>query len=154
MEEEKTSHVGETSVLECMASGSPRPRLQWLKDARPLQKTPRHFFTADNQLLIIVETVWDDAGTYTCEMSNTLGIMRGVTRLKVLSADGQVRVCFCVLLELCVGEGVWGGWALHFFVVLFFCVWGRGGVGWGGGRPGHHPGGVTRLKVLSADGQV
>lgn len=94
MEEEKTTRVGETSVLECMASGSPRPKLQWLKDAQPLQETPRHFFTADNQLLIIVETTWDDAGTYTCEMSNTLGIMRGVTRLKVLSADGQV-CCAC-----------------------------------------------------------
>lgn len=101
MEEEKTTRVGETSVLECMASGSPRPKLQWLKDAQPLQETPRHFFTADNQLLIIVETTWDDAGTYTCEMSNTLGIMRGVTRLKVLSADGQV-CCACGVFIQCL----------------------------------------------------
>ncbi|XP_076447859.1 uncharacterized protein LOC143284771 isoform X2 [Babylonia areolata] len=89
MEEEKRTHIGETSVLECMASGSPRPKLQWFKDGQPLVITPRHFFTADNQLLIIVETTWDDDGTYTCEMSNTLGIMRDVTRLTVLSADGQ-----------------------------------------------------------------
>lgn len=89
MEDEKNTQVGDTSVLECMASGSPRPKLQWLKDSQPLVETPRHFFTADNQLLIVVETTWEDAGTYTCEMSNTLGIMRGVTRLKVISNDGQ-----------------------------------------------------------------
>ena len=94
MEEEKVTREGETSVLECMASGSPRPKLQWLKDGQPLVVTPRHFFTADNQLLIIVETTWDDAGTYSCEMSNTLGIMRGVTRLTVVSASGEVRECF------------------------------------------------------------
>ena len=84
------TEVGETSVLECMASGSPRPDITWLKDAQPLEETPRHFFTADNQLLIIVETQWSDAGTYTCEMSNTLGKMRGLTKLKVLNAEGQV----------------------------------------------------------------
>jgi hypothetical protein len=92
MEEEKLTALGETSVLECMAAGSPRPKLHWLKDNQPLVETPRHFFTANNQLLIIVETTWQDAGTYTCEMSNTLGITRGVTRLKVVSSDGQVSI--------------------------------------------------------------
>ncbi|KAK7493921.1 hypothetical protein BaRGS_00014803 [Batillaria attramentaria] len=89
MKDEMTTRVGETSVLECMASGSPRPKLQWLKDSQALEVTPRHFFTADNQLLIIVETKWEDQGTYTCEMSNTLGIMRGRTKLRVMSRDGQ-----------------------------------------------------------------
>ncbi|XP_076469744.1 uncharacterized protein LOC143300070 [Babylonia areolata] len=89
MEEEKVTRVGETAVLECMASGSPRPKLRWLKDGQPLDVTPRHFFTADGQLLIVVETRWEDAGLYTCEMSNTLGIMRGNTKLHIVSSDGQ-----------------------------------------------------------------
>lgn len=92
MEEQKTTSIGETSVLECMASGSPRPKLRWLKDGEPLDVTQRHFFTADNQLLIIVETRWEDAGLYTCEMSNTLGIKRGVTRLRVIT-DVNVSSC-------------------------------------------------------------
>lgn len=89
MKDEVITRVGDTSVLECMASGSPRPKLQWLKNSQALDVTQRHFFTADNQLLIIVETKWEDQGTYTCEMSNTLGIMRGSTKLRVMSRDGQ-----------------------------------------------------------------
>lgn len=99
MKDDMTTRVGETSVLECMASGSPRPKLQWLKDSQALEVTPRHFFTADNQLLIIVETKWEDQGTYTCEMSNTLGIMRGNTKLRVMSRNGEV----CTHLSCLVG---------------------------------------------------
>ncbi len=46
---------GETAVLECLSSGSPRPRLSWRTDGAPLEPTERHFFTADSQLLIIVK---------------------------------------------------------------------------------------------------
>lgn len=37
------------------ASGSPKPVLYWRKDHGELYATERHFFTADNQLLIIVK---------------------------------------------------------------------------------------------------
>ena len=47
--------IGETLVLECIASGSPKPYLTWKKNKGPLYPTERHFFTADNQLLIIVK---------------------------------------------------------------------------------------------------
>lgn len=75
---------GETAVLQCIAGGSPAPRLNWTKDDSPLLVTERHFFAAANQLLIIVDSTEADAGTYTCEMSNTLGTERGNIRLAVL----------------------------------------------------------------------
>ena len=54
---------GETAVIECQASGSPKPRLVWKKNGQVLDGTrKRHFFTADNQLLIIVKVTEEDSG--------------------------------------------------------------------------------------------
>uniref|UniRef100_A0A8D0CBH5 Leucine rich repeats and immunoglobulin like domains 3 n=1 Tax=Salvator merianae TaxID=96440 RepID=A0A8D0CBH5_SALMN len=81
---DRTVTKGETTVLQCIAGGSPPPRLNWTKDDSTLVVTERHFFAAGNQLLIIVDTDFDDAGKYTCEMSNTLGTERGNIRLNVI----------------------------------------------------------------------
>ncbi|ELU11894.1 hypothetical protein CAPTEDRAFT_221265 [Capitella teleta] len=86
---DKVSVLGDTSVLECLASGSPKPHLTWFKDREELVVTERHFLTADDQLLIIVQTTADDAGLYTCVMSNTLGTEKGVTELSVVTSRGQ-----------------------------------------------------------------
>ncbi|XP_067246879.1 leucine-rich repeats and immunoglobulin-like domains protein 3 [Chanodichthys erythropterus] len=81
---DRTVAKGETAVLQCIAGGSPPPRLNWTKDDNPLVVTERHFFAAGNQLLIIVDAAEGDAGTYTCEMSNPLGTERGNVRLAIL----------------------------------------------------------------------
>ncbi|XP_075407474.1 leucine-rich repeats and immunoglobulin-like domains protein 3 [Tenrec ecaudatus] len=81
---DRTVTKGETAVLQCIAGGSPPPRLNWTKDDSPLVLTDRHFFAAGNQLLIIVDSDVGDAGKYTCEMSNTLGTERGNVRLSVI----------------------------------------------------------------------
>ena len=86
--ENRETEEGKTTVLECMSSGSPKPRVNWLMDGEPLHLTQRHFFTAENQLLIIVETLPSDAGLYTCVMTNTLGTERGTSRLRVISLNG------------------------------------------------------------------
>ncbi|KAM4569438.1 leucine-rich repeats and immunoglobulin-like domains protein 3 [Odontesthes bonariensis] len=80
---DRTVAKGETAVLQCIAGGSPPPRLNWTKDDSPLVVTERHFFAAANQLLIIVDAAEADAGKYTCEMSNALGTERGNVRLAV-----------------------------------------------------------------------
>ncbi|KDR15620.1 hypothetical protein L798_09433, partial [Zootermopsis nevadensis] len=85
--ENKEIIAGEPIVLECMASGSPKPRLTWRKDGRDLIVTERHFFTADDQLLVIVDTDLSDAGSYECEMSNTLGKEQGFSQLSVIPAS-------------------------------------------------------------------
>ncbi|MEQ2161878.1 hypothetical protein GOODEAATRI_014136 [Goodea atripinnis] len=81
---DRTVAKGETAVLQCIAGGSPSPRLNWTKDDSPLVVTERHFFAAANQLLIIVDAAEADVGKYTCEMSNALGTERGNVRLVVL----------------------------------------------------------------------
>ncbi|KAL3977460.1 biotinidase [Sarotherodon galilaeus] len=81
---DRTVAKGETAVLQCIAGGSPPPKLNWTKDDSPLVVTERHFFAAANQLLIIVDAAEADAGKYTCEMSNTLGTERGNVRLTVV----------------------------------------------------------------------
>ncbi|XP_017796550.1 PREDICTED: leucine-rich repeats and immunoglobulin-like domains protein 3 isoform X3 [Habropoda laboriosa] len=84
--ENKEITVGGSIVLECMASGTPRPKLSWRKNGNPLQATERHFFTAEDQLLIIVDTKVGDAGSYECEMSNSLGSVVGASHLTVKPA--------------------------------------------------------------------
>ncbi|CAH1784097.1 unnamed protein product [Owenia fusiformis] len=92
MPSEMHSKEGETTVLQCMASGSPKPMLTWQKDDKPLEVTPRHFFTTNNQLLVIVQTSPGDAGKYTCEMANTLGTSRDDTILRVLPTKSRPHV--------------------------------------------------------------
>lgn len=82
--EDRTVARGETVVLQCIAGGSPTPRLNWTKDDGPLIVTERHFFAAANQLLIIVDAGPEDIGKYTCVMSNTLGTERGHIYLNVI----------------------------------------------------------------------
>ncbi|KAG9490248.1 hypothetical protein GDO78_005898 [Eleutherodactylus coqui] len=81
---DRTVSKGETTVLQCIAGGNPTPRVNWTKDDKPLIVTERHFFAAGNQLLILVDTDFEDAGKYTCEMSNILGTERGNIHLSVI----------------------------------------------------------------------
>ncbi|PSN57328.1 hypothetical protein C0J52_02121 [Blattella germanica] len=75
------------TVEECMASGSPKPKLLWKKDGKELVITERHFFTADDQLLVIVDTDISDAGTYECQISNSLGTEQGFSQLFIIPAS-------------------------------------------------------------------
>jgi len=52
----------ETVVVECPVSGSPKPKLTWYKNGEKLEPTERHFFAADNQLLILVKAKVSDSG--------------------------------------------------------------------------------------------
>ncbi|XP_065789405.1 leucine-rich repeats and immunoglobulin-like domains protein 1 isoform X3 [Muntiacus reevesi] len=86
--EDRVVSVGETVALQCKANGSPPPRISWLKGDRPLSLTERHHFTPGNQLLVVQNVVAEDAGRYTCEMSNALGTERAHSQLSVLPTPG------------------------------------------------------------------
>ncbi|XP_067284670.1 leucine-rich repeats and immunoglobulin-like domains protein 3 [Pseudorasbora parva] len=112
---------GETAVLQCIAGGSPAPRLNWTKDGGALELTDRHFFAAGNQLLIIVEAAEPDAGRYSCQISNALGTQRGDLTLSILpnpncdpglvagsaagSEDGWTTVGIVIMAVVCCVVG-------------------------------------------------
>ncbi|XP_051873885.1 leucine-rich repeats and immunoglobulin-like domains protein 1 isoform X2 [Pristis pectinata] len=109
--EDQTVVIGETIALQCMASGSPSPRITWLKGDEPLVVTKRHHFTPGNQLLIIRNVVSDDGGKYTCEMSNPLGTERAHSHLSILPSsacvvgqnkqDGTMTVGIIIIAVVC-----------------------------------------------------
>ncbi|XP_038666521.1 leucine-rich repeats and immunoglobulin-like domains protein 1 isoform X1 [Scyliorhinus canicula] len=109
--EDQTVVIGETIALQCIASGSPSPRITWLKGDEPLVVTKRHHFTSGNQLLIIRNVVLDDGGKYTCEMSNTLGTERAHSHLSILPSsscvvgqnkkDGTMTVGIIIIAVVC-----------------------------------------------------
>ncbi|XP_006027681.1 leucine-rich repeats and immunoglobulin-like domains protein 1 isoform X1 [Alligator sinensis] len=86
--EDHVASVGETVALQCKATGSPPPRITWLKGDQPLVVTERHHFTPGNQLLIVRNVILEDAGKYTCEMSNTLGTERAHSHVSILQSLG------------------------------------------------------------------
>ncbi|XP_061689794.1 leucine-rich repeats and immunoglobulin-like domains protein 2 isoform X2 [Syngnathoides biaculeatus] len=121
--EDRTVARGETAVLQCIAGGSPAPRLNWTKDDGPLALTERHFFAAANQLLIIVDAGPGDAGKYTCIMSNTLGTERGHIYLGVAPSpncdsgagydqDGWTTAGIVVIVVVCCVVGTSLVWVI------------------------------------------
>ncbi|KAE8612587.1 hypothetical protein XENTR_v10012906 [Xenopus tropicalis] len=86
--EDRVVSTGATLALQCKASGSPPPRITWLKGDEPLVMTERHHYTPGNQLLIIRQVMSEDAGKYTCEMSNTLGTERAYSHVSIASTAG------------------------------------------------------------------
>nr|XP_020448576.1 leucine-rich repeats and immunoglobulin-like domains protein 1 isoform X2 [Monopterus albus]XP_020448577.1 leucine-rich repeats and immunoglobulin-like domains protein 1 isoform X3 [Monopterus albus] len=82
--EDRSVVVGDTVALQCKALGSPPPRITWLHNDQPLGPSDRHHFTPGNQLLVISAISLEDAGHYTCLMSNTLGTERAHSQLMVM----------------------------------------------------------------------
>ncbi|KAK2862453.1 hypothetical protein Q5P01_001986 [Channa striata] len=81
--EDRSVVIGDTVALQCKALGSPPPRITWLRNDQPLHPSDRHHFTPGNQLLVIGSASLEDAGRYTCLMSNTLGTERAHSQLVV-----------------------------------------------------------------------
>ncbi|TWW61778.1 Leucine-rich repeats and immunoglobulin-like domains protein 1 [Takifugu flavidus] len=86
--EDRRVVAGDTVALQCKALGSPPPRITWLRNDQPLRPSDRHHFTPGNQLLVISPASMEDAGRYTCLMSNTLGTERAHSQLMVSQRRG------------------------------------------------------------------
>ena len=119
----KTVSLGDTAVLECQASGAPRPSLMWTHNNDPLVTTNRHFLTADNQLLIIVKVERGDHGQYQCVMHNELGTVSGTSVLSVQGADsgalGQGSTTSTGVIVIAVVSCVLGTSAVWLVIICY-----------------------------------
>ncbi|KAM7409728.1 hypothetical protein PAMA_001291 [Pampus argenteus] len=72
---EKLTTVLDSSVnIECVATGSPPPQLNWLRNGLPLPVSSHIRLLSAGQVLRITRTQVSDGGTYTCVASNRAGV--------------------------------------------------------------------------------
>ncbi|XP_067893515.1 hemicentin-1 isoform X1 [Heterodontus francisci] len=72
--QELTTILENSINIECMATGSPPPQLNWLKNGLPLPISSQIRLLSAGKVLRIVRTQVSDAGTYTCVASNRAGV--------------------------------------------------------------------------------
>ena len=83
MRKEVTVSVGDSLVLECYASGAPRPFITWLKDSTRI-RSDRHVVLAESgQLLVIAQVEEEDGGSYSCQATNSQGNVKQTATVKI-----------------------------------------------------------------------
>uniref|UniRef100_A0A2S2QU68 Leucine-rich repeats and immunoglobulin-like domains protein 1 n=1 Tax=Sipha flava TaxID=143950 RepID=A0A2S2QU68_9HEMI len=110
----KQVKVGEEVVLECLNYGSPKPKIKWTKNGIPLASSNRHYFTAEDQILVIMETKADDSGTYKCEIANPLGIKVQEVEVLILPLYRSLihdyaigLTVIAIILCIVITSGIW-----------------------------------------------
>lgn len=92
--------VNNDIVLECVAMGSPRPDIIWLKDGMRIGEDEKRVISVMGSLcrLIIRNVTEHDNGRYTCEASNkegrvsTFARLQTVTDPKIFEADTNLKM--------------------------------------------------------------
>ena len=78
--------IGSDAVLKCnYPTIYPPVKVMWYFNNTMLNITKRHFFTEEENVLVIDSTRERDSGLYQCKIYNSLGSASGVTKLEVLS---------------------------------------------------------------------
>ncbi|KAM4722858.1 hemicentin-1 [Rhinophrynus dorsalis] len=76
--------VLDTSInIECLATGSPTPQINWLKNGLPLPVSSQVRLLSGGQVIRISSVQKSDAGTYTCVASNRAGVDKKDHNLQV-----------------------------------------------------------------------
>ncbi|XP_053341492.1 hemicentin-1 [Clarias gariepinus] len=109
-----TTVVDSSVSIECVASGSPPPQLNWLKNGLPLAVSSHLRPVSAGQVLRIARVQASDGGTYTCVASNRAGVDNRHYNLQVYvppSLDGAGSTDDVTLMKgsmvalVCVSDG-------------------------------------------------
>nr|KAF6314649.1 hemicentin 2 [Myotis myotis] len=74
---------GHPARLLCEARGVPAPDVTWFKDGAPLPPSPEAVYTRGGRQLQLGRAQGSDAGVYTCQARNPVGVAEKATRLEV-----------------------------------------------------------------------
>ncbi|XP_048450026.1 palladin-like [Rhincodon typus] len=96
--QDTSASEGQVVVLECRVKGTPPIKVQWLRqgaeiedspDFRILQKKPRSATEPEEEIctLVIAETFAEDAGTFTCTVTNPAGNVSCSAQLTLRPGD-------------------------------------------------------------------
>ncbi|XP_035878268.1 hemicentin-2 [Phyllostomus discolor] len=80
---EVTAIEGQPVRFLCEARGVPTPDISWFKDGAPLPPSPEVAYTRGGRQLQLGRARGSDAGVYTCQASNAVGVMEKDARLEV-----------------------------------------------------------------------
>ncbi|XP_021257208.1 papilin isoform X2 [Numida meleagris] len=83
-----TAVMGQNIQLVCKASISPFSRVEWMKDGRPVS-SDRHIYQSDSSL-VISHVKLEDAGTYTCLISDGRTERRRQIQLQIIEYQSAV----------------------------------------------------------------
>ena len=83
MRSEVVVSIGDSVVLQCVASAAPLPSILWIKDGNIVVKSSHVVFAEGGQFLVIAEAKEEDSGNYACEASNSQGAVSQRTQLSV-----------------------------------------------------------------------
>ena len=93
--EDESAVEGSNAILECLASGSPKPHISWNKEGvlitEGLEK--RYHLTENGSLLLIKDVQPEDEGRYECVLTNAVGTARGFSTLTILPSNNQYSEC-------------------------------------------------------------
>ncbi|XP_047673954.1 hemicentin-1 isoform X2 [Tachysurus fulvidraco] len=109
-----TTVVDSSLNIECVASGSPPPQINWLKNGLPLAVSSHIRPLSAGQVLRIARVQVSDGGTYTCVASNRAGVDNKHYNLQVYvppsldgagSTDDVTLVRGSMVALVCVSDG-------------------------------------------------
>ncbi|VDO46957.1 unnamed protein product [Brugia timori] len=77
-----------SSQFKCIVTGNPEPIASWFKDGKPLPNDARYQIISEGneRVLIISDTLPQDAGIYECVVKNSAGEARCKARLNIILA--------------------------------------------------------------------
>lgn len=74
-------------LLNCVATGFPKPNIKWNYDGRVIDSNDERFRVFSNGSLMLNEARQEDSGTYSCIIGNSAGLKRKESQINIKPMD-------------------------------------------------------------------